>query len=68
MSKGKPQKTEEELVLPQDYIYEQIKKAIANLEKEFKEYKVSNIIVGVSVTASLPPSITGSVSATLTKK
>jgi uncharacterized protein YjaZ len=68
MSRVKPPKKEVEIVLPQDYIYKQIKKAIENLEKEFKEYKVSNITVGVSITASLPPSLTGSVSATLTKK
>jgi hypothetical protein len=68
MSQVKSLKKEVEISLPQDYIYKQIRKAIENLEKEFKEYKVSNITVGVSVTASVPPSLTGSVSATLTKK
>jgi hypothetical protein len=50
-------------------IYKRIKDAVKRLEKEFgDEYEVSDITAGVSITASISPSFTGSVSATLTKK
>ena len=66
-------KEEVEIRIPEETklfnIYKQIKDAVKRLEKEFgDEYKVSNITAGVSITASISPSFTGSVSATLTKK
>ena len=66
-------KEEVEIRIPEETklfnIYKRIKDAVKRLEKEFgDEYKVSNITAGVSITASISPSFTGSVSATLTKK
>jgi len=68
-------KKELEIVLPRETkkfdIYKAIKEAAKQLEKletEFEKYEISVIIIGVSMTASVPPSLTGSVSATLTKK
>jgi hypothetical protein len=68
----KPKK-ELEILLPEETklfnIYKRIREAVKRLEKEFgDEYEVSNITAGVSITASISPSFTGSVSATLTKK
>lgn len=73
MSWPEKPKKELEILLPQETklfdIYKQIRKAVKRLEKEFgDEYEVSNITAGVSITASISPSFTGSVSATLTKK
>lgn len=73
MSKTRRAKKEVEILLPPETklfsIFKQIKEALKRLEKEFEgEYEVSDITAGVSITASLPPSFTGSVSATLTKK
>lgn len=46
-----------------------IKESLESLKKEFEaEYELSNVEIGVSVTATIPPSLTGSVSATLTKR
>jgi len=68
----KPKK-ELEILLPEETklfdIYKRIREAVKHLEKEFGDkYEVSNITAGVSITASISPSFTGSVSATLTKK
>ena len=68
----KPKK-ELEILLPEETklfnIYKRIREAVKRLEKEFgDEYDVSNITAGVSITASISPSFTGSVSVTLTKK
>ena len=50
-------------------VWKRLRDAIKRFEKEFAdEYKISNITAGVSITASIPPSFTGSVSATLTKE
>jgi len=66
-------KEEVEIRIPEETkllnIWKRIRDAVKRLEKEFEdEYKVSNITAGVSITASISPSFTGSVSATLTKK
>ena len=47
-----------------------IEESLESLKKEFDnaEYELSNVKIGVSVTATIPPSLTGSVSATLTKR
>jgi len=62
-----------EISLPEETkilnVWKRLREAIKRFEKEFAdEYEISNITAGVSITASLPPSFTGSVSATLTKK
>jgi len=50
-------------------IYKRIKDAVKRLEKEFgAEYEVSNITAGIEITASISPSFTGCVTATLAKK
>jgi hypothetical protein len=69
----RPKKEVVEILLPEETrlfnIYKKVKEAVEHLEKEFgREYEVSDITVGVSITASISPSFTGSVSATLTKK
>lgn len=72
MSRAKTPKKKVEIVLPEETklpdIYKRIRKELEHLEQEFKDYKVSDITVGVSITAAISPSFTGSVSATLTKK
>lgn len=73
MSFAEKPKKELEILLPEETklfnIYKRIREAVKRLEKEFgDEYEVSNITAGVSITASISPSFTGSVSATLTKK
>jgi len=73
MSWAKEPKENVEILLPEETklfnIYKRIREAVKHLEKEFEdEYKISDITAGVSITASISPSFTGSVSATLTKK
>jgi hypothetical protein len=73
MSWANPPKKEVEIFLPEETklfdIYKRIKEAVEHLEKEFEDkYEISNITAGVSITASISPSFTGSISATLTKK
>ena len=64
-------KKQVEIVLPTKGgkfdIYKQMRGAMNRLQKEFAEYDIT-YAVEVSVTASLPPSFTGTVSATLTPK
>lgn len=50
-------------------IYKRIKDAVERLEREFgAEYEVSSVQAGITITASINPSFTGSVTTTLTKK
>jgi hypothetical protein len=50
-------------------IYKKIKDAVKRLEDEFgDEYEVKHIQAGITITASVTPSFTGSVTTTLTKK
>jgi hypothetical protein len=62
-----------EILLPEEArlfdVYGRIEKAVDQLEQKFKnKYVISDITVGVSITASISPSFTGSISATLTKR
>jgi hypothetical protein len=70
MSRVKSRKKGAEIVLPPRFdIYRRIEKEVENLERKFQsKYELTDITVGVSITASISPSLTGSVSATLTKK
>ena len=50
-------------------IYTKIKNAVERLEREFgADYEVQTIQTGVTITASLTPSIAGSVTTTFKKK
>jgi hypothetical protein len=73
MSRTRPRKEKVEILLPEETrlfdVYGRIEKAVDQLEQKFRnKYVISDITVGVSITASISPSFTGSVSATLTKR
>jgi hypothetical protein len=73
MPRAKRPKKEVEVLLPEETklfdVYRRIREAVDHLEEKFGDkYEVSDVTAGVSITASISPSFTGSVSATLTKK
>lgn len=45
-----------------------MKKALETLEKEFKEYEITNINISVGFEAGIPSGVTGSVQVTLAPK